>query len=86
LSTRGRDFEISQFFYQGGEISLSGFLSSKGERYVVWSCWSLGEIFGSIMTGGGKLRLLELLLVVLSCLHFFGGTSFDFNICADFIL
>jgi hypothetical protein len=45
----------------------------------------LGDIFGSIVTGGGKLSLLERLLVVLSRLPLFGGTSFDFSFCADFI-
>jgi hypothetical protein len=47
---------------------------------------SLVEIFGSIVTGGGELSLLELLLVVLSRLHLYGGTSFDFRFCADFML
>jgi hypothetical protein len=70
LSTRGRDFEISRFLYQGGEI---------------WSFRLLEEIFGSIVTGGGKLSLLELLLVVLSRLPLSGGTIFDFSFCADFM-
>jgi hypothetical protein len=37
LSTRGRDFEISRFLYLGGEFFLSGFLSFKMARYVIWS-------------------------------------------------
>jgi hypothetical protein len=36
--------------------------------------------------GGGKLSLLELLLVVSSRLPLFGGTSFDFSFCANFML
>jgi hypothetical protein len=49
LVNKGRDFEISRFLYLGGEFGLSGFLSFKRARYVIWSCWSLGEIFGSII-------------------------------------
>jgi hypothetical protein len=64
---------------KGEKFGLSGFLSSKGERCVIWSCWSLGEIFGSIVTRGGELSLLELLLVVLCRLPL---SSF----CADFML
>jgi hypothetical protein len=71
---------------KGEKFSLSGFLSSKGERCVIWSYWSLGEIFGSIVTRGGKLSLLELLLIVFNHLPFSGGTSFDFSFCADFML
>jgi hypothetical protein len=71
---------------KGEKFVLLGFLSSKGERCVIWICWSLGEIFGSIITGGGKLSLLEFLLVVLSCLPLSRGTSFDFSFCADFML
>jgi hypothetical protein len=72
--------------FKGEKFGLSSFLSSKGERYVTWSCWSSGRDFGSIVTGGGELSLLELLLVVLSRLPLSGGTSFDFSFCADFML
>jgi hypothetical protein len=44
------------------------------------------RFFGSIMTRGGELSFLELLLVVLSCLPLSGGTSFDFSFCADLML
>jgi hypothetical protein len=83
---QGREILIFRFLYLGGEFGLSGFLSSKGEGCVIWSYLSLVEIFGSIVTGGGELSLLELLLVVLSRLHLSGGTSFDFRFCADFML
>jgi hypothetical protein len=70
---------MSLLVNKGEKFGLSGFLSSKGERCVIWSYWSLGEIFyGSIVIGGGELSLLELLLIVLSRLPLSGGTSFDF--------
>jgi hypothetical protein len=71
---------------KGEKFGLSGFLSSKGEKCVIWSYWSLGEIFGSIVIRGEKLSLLELLLVMLSRLPLSVGTSFDFSFCADFML
>jgi hypothetical protein len=71
---------------KGEKFGLLGFLSSKGGKCVIWSCWSLGEIFGSIVIGGGELSLLELLLVVWSRLPLSGGTSFNFSFCADFML
>jgi hypothetical protein len=55
---------------KGEKFGLSGFLSSKGERCVIWSYWSLGEIFGSIVTGGGELGLLG---VFASCVEPFAS-------------
>ena len=57
---------------------------------IIWRLFGasclLGDIFGSIVTGGRDLSLFELLLVVLSRLPLSGGTSFDFSFCADFVL
>jgi hypothetical protein len=37
LVNKGIDFEISRFLYLGGEFCLSGFLSFKRARCVIWS-------------------------------------------------
>jgi hypothetical protein len=71
---------------KGEKFGLSGFLSSKGERLCYLELFVFRKVFGSAVTGGVDLGLLELLLVVLSHLPLFGETSFDFSFCADFML
>jgi hypothetical protein len=85
FSTRGREFEFSSDFFQGGETFIfwaflsRGLISEFFRILVIWSC------LGSVLTGG-DLSLLEILLVVLSRLPLSGGTSFVFSFCADIVL
>jgi hypothetical protein len=58
-------------------------LDTKSPKYLEMA---QGHISLSIMTGGGELSFLELLLVVLSRLPLSRGTSFDFSFCADLML
>jgi hypothetical protein len=78
LINKGTNFEIFVLLTSGRDFvhfTLLLFPSLKGN-----SC------FGRMLWHGRYLSHLELLLVVLNHLPLFGGTSFDFSFCAEFVL
>jgi hypothetical protein len=54
---------------------------NKGEDFKIFSLLTRGRD-----SQEERLWILELLLVVLSHLSLFVGTSFDFSFCADFVI
>jgi hypothetical protein len=88
----GKFFFLSLFMLdeftcqQGGEILRFPGCSIKRRDVLFGAIGLWGRFFGVLWHGGGKLSLLELLLVVLSRLPLSGGTSFDFSFCVDFML